>query len=108
MRYVIQLTDDAEEDIERIGEYIAEADSPERAANVIASIREVVEGLRDFPERGRRVEQLVDSGKPDYREVQFKPYRIIYRVAEGIVHVHLIADGRRNLRTLLLRRLLTT
>ena len=106
MPYVIHITDDAERDIEGIGEYISESDSYERAAYVIASIRQVVEGLRDLPERGPRVQELVDAGKPEYREVLFKPYRIIYRVADGVVNVHIVADGRRNMQTLLLRRLL--
>jgi toxin ParE1/3/4 len=37
----------------------------------------------------------------------FKPYRIIYRVIENNVYVLLIADGRRDMQTLLQRRLLT-
>ncbi len=36
----------------------------------------------------------------------FKPYRIIYRVTEDDVYVLVIADGRRNMRALLERRLL--
>ncbi len=42
----------------------------------------------------------------EYREVFFKPWRIIYRVVGGDVHVLVIADGRRDMRTLLERRLL--
>ena len=36
----------------------------------------------------------------------FKPYRVIYRVLGNVVHVFLIADGRRDMQTLLQRRLL--
>jgi toxin ParE1/3/4 len=42
----------------------------------------------------------------DYRQISFKPYRIIYRIADRHVIVYLIADGRRDMRTLLARRLL--
>ena len=42
----------------------------------------------------------------EYREVFFTPYRIIYRVAGSDVHVLVIADGRRDMRALLERRLL--
>ena len=42
----------------------------------------------------------------EYREVFFKPYRIIYRVMNENVYVPVIADGRRDMRTLLERRLL--
>jgi len=38
--------------------------------------------------------------------VLFQPYRIIYRVVGNRVYVLLTADGRRNMQTLLKRRLL--
>jgi toxin ParE1/3/4 len=41
----------------------------------------------------------------EYREIFFKPYRIIYRVLEHNVDVLLIADGRRDMQSLLQRRL---
>lgn len=104
--YVIRLTEDAEADLERIGEYIAATDSSSRAAYVIAEIRRVIAGLRSFPERGPMVSELLDAGQPGYRELLFKPYRIIYRVTDDSVYVHLIADGRRDMRTLLWQRLL--
>ena len=42
----------------------------------------------------------------EYREIFFKPYRIIYRIQAKRVYVYLIVDGRRDMRTLLSRRLL--
>jgi len=45
-------------------------------------------------------------GIRDFREVHFKPYRIIYRVYGRRVVVFLMADGRRDMRALLARRLL--
>ena len=106
MQYVVRVTENAEDDIEGIGEYIAEADSPSRAAYVVAGIREVVEGLADLPRRGSHVRELEQAGRPGFREVLFKPYRIIYRVTDDAVQVLLVADGRRDMRRLLLRRLL--
>ena len=41
----------------------------------------------------------------DFRQVFFKPYRVVYEIMRDEVVIHLIADGRRNLRSLLLRRL---
>ena len=106
MPYAIRLTDEAEEDLEGIGEYISASNSPLRAGYVIAEIRGVVNSLAHFPDRGSRVQELIDAGQPDYREVLFKPYRIIYHVTDDVVYVQLIADGRRNMRALLLQRLL--
>ena len=45
-------------------------------------------------------------GVREYREIFFKPYRIIYRVINKNVYVLLIADGRRDMQTLLQRRLI--
>ena len=42
----------------------------------------------------------------EFREIFSKPYRIIYRVMAEDVYVLLIADGRRDMQALLLRRLL--
>lgn len=41
-----------------------------------------------------------------YREVYFKPYRIIYHVRDERVIVNLVADGRRDMAVLLHRRLI--
>ncbi len=41
-----------------------------------------------------------------FREIFFKPYRIIYQVMGNTAYVMLIVDGRRDLQALLQRRLL--
>jgi len=45
-------------------------------------------------------------GIQEYREMFFKPYRIIYRVMDKNVYILLIVDGRRDMQSLLQRRLL--
>ena len=60
---------------------------------------------------GRQPEQahpaeLVALGIREYRETSFKPYRILYHVDGARVFVSLVADGRRDLQSLLARRLL--
>ena len=41
-----------------------------------------------------------------YREVHFKPYRIIYEIVGRKVFIHCVLDGRRAVQELLERRLL--
>ena len=69
-------------------------------------IEAVVRGLARFPQRGAYPSELLALGIRDFRETAFKPYRVIYRVEGRKVLVYLIADGRRDLQTLLSRRLL--
>ena len=45
-------------------------------------------------------------GNRTFREVHYKPYRILYRVLGRQVTVLIIADGRRDMRALLAKRLL--
>jgi toxin ParE1/3/4 len=41
-----------------------------------------------------------------FLEVHFKPYRILYEIDTATVYMHCVLDGRRDLTTLLERRLL--
>jgi len=66
----------------------------------------VLQSLATFPERGSHPKELLQLGIRDYRQTYFKPYRVIYRVVGQRVYVYLIVDGRRDMQTLLARRLL--
>ena len=50
--------------------------------------------------------ELAILGIHEYRELYFKPYRVIYREQASDVYVYLIVDGRRNMQSLLQRRLM--
>ncbi len=106
MPFAVRLSHDAVRDLEDICDYVARADGRSRAQHVLTRIEEAVAALSEFPDRGSFPRELLDFGIRQYREVLFKPYRVVYRVVDDRVHVLLIADGRRNMRTLLLRRLL--
>ena len=67
---------------------------------------DVVSTLSRFPERGSCPKELLGVGIRDYRQVFFKPYRVIYRVAQQQVIVYVVVDGRRDMQTVLTRRLL--
>lgn len=66
----------------------------------------VVEGLSAFPERGSYPKELVALGIKEFRQTSFKPYRVIYRIVGRQVFIYLIADGRRDMQSVLARRLL--
>ena len=68
---------------------------------------QVVESLSHFPERGSYPKELLALGIKEYRQTAFKPWRVIYRVTGQRVVIYLIADGRRDMQSLLSRRLLT-
>ena len=106
MAFLVQLTDDATRDLEEICAYVDRHDKPDRADYVLEQIEKAFSSLAEYPERGNYPAELLDLGIREYREIFSRPYRIIYRVIENNVYVLLIADGRRDMQTLLQRRLL--
>lgn len=108
MVFLVELTTAAERDLAGILSYIAEDDLPQRALRWLDGVETVIDELAVEPSRGSYPKELAALGIRDFREVFFKPYRIVYRVfePEAIVRVYLIADGRRSLQRLLERRLL--
>ena len=105
-RYAVLLTQGAEQDLESTTDCIAEFDSVANANHVLDRLMEVVDGLTQFPERGSYPKELVALGIKDYRQTAFKPYRVVYRVLGSRVVIYLIVDGRRDMQSLLSRRLL--
>lgn len=106
MAYEVLLTAGAEQDLEDIYDYIAESDSPAKADYVLPRLLEAADRLAAFPDRGAHPRELQALGIREYRQTFFKPYRLIYRVIGRQVFVYVIADGRRDMQSLLQRRLL--
>jgi len=105
-KFEVLLTEGAEQDLESIHDYISDFDCVDNANHVLEELMEVVESLSKFPERGSYPKELVGLGIKEYRQTVFKPYRVIYRVAGSQVIIYLIADGRRDMQSVLARRLL--
>jgi toxin ParE1/3/4 len=106
MAYRVFLTNSASRDLADIDDYLCTHDSPQSADQVLGKIEEALNSLAELPERGSYPRELVELGIREYREIYFKPYRIIYRVLGTTIYVYVIADGRRDMQSLLSRRLL--
>jgi toxin ParE1/3/4 len=105
-RFEVLLTEGAERDLESIYDYVAEFGDQAGADYVLDRLADVVESLTRFPERGNHPKELAALGIKEYRQLWFKPYRVIYRLLGGRVVIYLIVDGRRDMQTVLARRLL--
>lgn len=106
MPFKVLLTNDAARDLDELYDYIALHDAPRKADTVLEQIEKAFSKLSEFPERGAYPKELLAIGIREYREIFFKPYRIIYRVMGKNVYVLLVVDGRRDMQSLLQRRLL--
>jgi toxin ParE1/3/4 len=106
MHFSVLLTDDAARDLEDIYDYIDLHDSRSKADHVLKRIEKAFDSLSENPERGVYPQELIALGLREFRQIFFKPYCIIYRVMGNNVYVLLIADGRRDMQSLLQWRLL--
>ena len=104
--FEVLITESAEQDIETLFDYIVEHDCRANAEYVLDELMVVVESLSTDPERGAYPRELATLGMREYRQLYFKPYRVIYRIIGQRVYIYLIADGRRDIVSLLSRRLL--
>jgi toxin ParE1/3/4 len=102
----VLLVGEAEQDLAEIISWIAANDSPEHADHVLDQLLGLCARLESQPARGHVPPELDAIGVKGFREVHFKPYRVIYEIIGRRVIVHVIADGRRSLQNLLERRLL--
>ncbi len=105
MKFEVLLSEQAERDIEDIYRYIAEHDDVKKADRVLAALEKSCRALADFPERGNAPKELQPLGIAEFREVHYKPYRVIYRIFGTQVVVYCVLDGRRDMQSLLQRRL---
>lgn len=106
--FEVHLTHGAERDLESSFDYLTENGSAEQAAALLGSFLSKVQTLERYPSRGSIPKELDALGIREFRQVLLQPYRIIYRITDDKVFVMIIADGRRDMQTLLQQRLLGT
>jgi toxin ParE1/3/4 len=103
--YRVRLSEEAEQDLIDIYGYVAHHDSAEKAAYLLNQLETLCARLTELPKRGHVPPELSRIGVTAYKEVHFKPYRVIYEVVDQDVRIHGVLDGRRDMQTLLQRRL---
>jgi toxin ParE1/3/4 len=106
MRREVVLSESALTDLLDINDYYLWEISDRIASKIIDSLESAVNNLAEFPDRGSIPKELLSLGIRQYRQVIEKPYRIIYETFTDKVVVHAILDGRRDMQSLLMQRIL--
>jgi toxin ParE1/3/4 len=105
-KYDVIFDHDAEDDLFDIYAFVAMNDSVEKADRLFESLRRSCLKLRKLPLRGNIPTELFEIGVIEFRELHYKPYRIIYSLESTTVYVHCVLDGRRDIQEILQERLL--
>jgi toxin ParE1/3/4 len=106
MKFTIYLIKEAESDLVDVYRYVVQNDSVENADFLLDKLEQAITKLETMPLRGHFPPELERIGVLEFREVFFKPYRIIYQVIKTNVYVHCILDGRRDMQDVLQQRIL--
>ncbi len=105
-KFAVVLTEGAAQDLEAIHGYLSEAEGRAQAQRLLDALLAAAATLSTLPERGSIPKELIGLGITEYRQVMLNRYRLIYRTTGAEVIIHVIADGRRDMQSSLMNRLL--
>lgn len=90
-KYQVNLTQQAQNDLEHIFDFIAD-DSMNNAEKFVLELEEKVVSLEVFPDRNPFIpeNEFFDT---DYRHLIYQKYRIVYRISEKSVFILRIFHG---------------
>ena len=103
--YHVKITQSAEKDLNEIIDFIAE-NNPRTALIIMEKIHRKINTLDHFPYRGSYVPELLAKNIKDFRQITEHPWKIYYKIIENKVYVMTIIDSRRNLKDILMNKLL--
>ncbi|MFW9079153.1 type II toxin-antitoxin system RelE/ParE family toxin [Pseudomonas sp. P2757] len=106
MSLKIVILQSAETDLKDLRTYLIKQFSAQTWHSTYASLKVAIRGLASQPYSGSIPEEIERLNLGQYRQIISGLNRVIYEVREQIVYVHIIADTRKNLPTLLMKRLL--
>ena len=105
MTFTVHVTATAKQDLQEIFDFLADNESVEMAEGILMRVSESLRSLCEFPLRGKFPPELERIGVHQYRELQCKPFRVLYEVQAEKVFVHCVLDARRDVQGQLLKRL---
>ncbi|MDE3057217.1 MAG: type II toxin-antitoxin system RelE/ParE family toxin [Bacteroidota bacterium] len=106
VKFKVNISASAEEDLFEIYQYVYFNDSEEKAEKLFSKVHKKCLSLQEYPHRGHVPPELHLLGIHDFLELSCKPYRIIYQITEKIIFIHCVVDGRRDMQKLLQERLI--
>jgi plasmid stabilization system protein ParE len=101
----VKIAQSAENDLNEIIEYISQ-NNPHTVLTIMEKIIAKIKTLDHFPYRGGYVPELLARNIKDFRQIAEAPWKIYYKIGKNIVNVLAIVDSRRNLKNILINKLL--
>ncbi|SEO53449.1 Plasmid stabilization system protein ParE [Duganella sp. CF517] len=106
MRMRVIILDSAERDLKDLKSCIVKNFSLEVWRDTYAKLKESIRHLQNVPFSGGVPDEIEKFNLHQFRQVVSELNRIIYEVRQDKIYVHMIVDVRRDMTSLLTRRLL--
>ena len=106
MVFKVVILDSAEQDLKDLRAYLVKNFSEITWQATYTQIKEAIRNLPHFPQSGSIPEEIEELNLTQYRQVLSGMNRIIYEVRHELIYIHIIVDARREMTSLLTRRLL--
>ncbi|HEX7911687.1 MAG TPA: type II toxin-antitoxin system RelE/ParE family toxin [Paraburkholderia sp.] len=105
-KFMLLILEEAQEDTKDLRRYILRSFGAETWKQTSAQLAVTFENIKRFPQSGYVPAELSDFGGLNFREALSGQNRVIYAVRGDTIYIHVVTDARRDLRTLLQKRLL--
>lgn len=102
----VVILESAQADLVALRSYIVKNFSVTTWQATYAKLKVAMRNLATFPQLGGVPDELETLNLTQYRQILSGMNRIIYEIRQDAVYVHLIVDTRRDLKDVLMQRLL--
>ena len=106
MSFKVVILESAEHDLKELRDYVVKNFSVEIWQNTYGKLKETIRNLKAFPQAGSIPEEITKLNLSQYRQVLSGMNRIIYEVRQDTLYIHMVVDARRDMESILTRRLL--
>ena len=106
MTFRVVFLESAEQDLKELKSYMVKNFGGDTWQASYTRIKDAVNTIETFPLGGNVPEELDRLNLTQYRQVVSGMNRIIYEVRQEIIYIHMICDTRKDMKSLLTRRLL--
>jgi len=106
MSFKVVFLGSAETDLKELKGYIVKNFGKETWQASYSKIKESAAVIQSFPEGGKIPDELASLNLVQYRQIISGMNRIIYEVRGDTAYIHIVCDTRKDLKNLLMRRIL--
>lgn len=106
MSIEVVLLRSAEQDLRDLRAYLLKTFGKETWQSSYSKIKDSVNVIQMFPESGSIPDELASLNIAQYRQIISGKNRIIYEVRQGAIYIHVVCDTRKDMKALLMRRIL--